>query len=353
MATYARAVGGRCRASLRESADRRHRRRGRSGPADSPTDVASYAGPCAVARFSAGGRDPAVQTRPGPVPSLRRSAGGDRGLHHPLGARRRPVAGRRHAPRHRQAFTPFGCPTAEALAARLRDRAAPHDRRPSRQRLAQQARLQVANAPPAAPAYDLAGARAGRGLRCRPPPPSPGDVFFDFEGDPFAADERGSEYLFGCGIAGRRFSSLWAHDRDAGDGRGPHDLVDDADRAAGSRPATCTSTTTRPTRPTALLRLAARHGVCEDEVDQLLRDGVFVDLYAVVRSAIRVSQRSYSIKKLEPLYMEAHPHRRRRGRRPTRLGSVVAFERCSTTATPVLERSRPTTATTALHPGAA
>ena len=55
----------------------------------------------------------------------------------------------------------------------------------------------------------------------------------------------------------------------------------------------------------ALLRLAARHGVCEDEVDQLLRDGVFVDLYAVVRSAIRVSQRSYSIKKLEPLYMEA------------------------------------------------
>ncbi len=55
----------------------------------------------------------------------------------------------------------------------------------------------------------------------------------------------------------------------------------------------------------ALLRLAARHGVCEDEVDQLLREGVFVDLYAVVRSAIRVSQRSYSIKKLEPLYMEA------------------------------------------------
>ncbi len=60
-----------------------------------------------------------------------------------------------------------------------------------------------------------------------------------------------------------------------------------------------------PYETAALLRLAARHGVCEDEVDQLLRDGVFVDLYAVVRSAIRVSQRSYSIKKLEPLYMQA------------------------------------------------
>ncbi|MGL5852780.1 MAG: DEAD/DEAH box helicase, partial [Phycicoccus sp.] len=33
------------------------------------------------------------------------------------------------------------------------------------------------------------------------------------------------------------------------------------------------------------------------------RDGVLVDLYAVVRSGVRVSQRSYSIKKLEPLYM--------------------------------------------------
>ncbi|MGL5929935.1 MAG: AAA domain-containing protein, partial [Dermatophilaceae bacterium] len=40
-----------------------------------------------------------------------------------------------------------------------------------------------------------------------------------------------------------------------------------------------------------------------DAVDQLLREGVLVDLYAVVRSGIRVSQRSYSIKKLEPLYM--------------------------------------------------
>ena len=35
---------------------------------------------------------------------------------------------------------------------------------------------------------------------------------------------------------------------------------------------------------TALLRLAGRHGVGEDAVDQLLRDGVLVDLYPPVRA---------------------------------------------------------------------
>jgi predicted RecB family nuclease len=34
----------------------------------------------------------------------------------------------------------------------------------------------------------------------------------------------------------------------------------------------------------------------------MLRAGLFVDLYAVIRHAIRASVESYSIKKLEPLY---------------------------------------------------
>ncbi len=54
---------------------------------------------------------------------------------------------------------------------------------------------------------------------------------------------------------------------------------------------------------THLLSLAARHGVGEDDVDDLLRAGVLVDLYPIVRKALVVGSRSYSIKKLEPLYM--------------------------------------------------
>lgn len=57
-----------------------------------------------------------------------------------------------------------------------------------------------------------------------------------------------------------------------------------------------------PYEPTAIKRLAARHGTSVDEVDELLRAGVFVDLYRVVRQGIRTSVESYSIKKPEPLY---------------------------------------------------
>src|SRR5699024_8460614 len=53
----------------------------------------------------------------------------------------------------------------------------------------------------------------------------------------------------------------------------------------------------------ALSRMAARHGVYEEEVARLLADGGLVGLYAVVRSAVRVGSPSYSIKRLEPLYV--------------------------------------------------
>lgn len=44
----------------------------------------------------------------------------------------------------------------------------------------------------------------------------------------------------------------------------------------------------------------------ETAVDDLLREGVLVDLYDTVRHSIRISSNSYSIKKLEPLYMGQH-----------------------------------------------
>src|SRR5207253_11235802 len=53
---------------------------------------------------------------------------------------------------------------------------------------------------------------------------------------------------------------------------------------------------------TAIKRMAGRHGVCGDEVDELLRADMLVDLYRVVRQGLRASVESYSIKKLEPLY---------------------------------------------------
>ena len=54
---------------------------------------------------------------------------------------------------------------------------------------------------------------------------------------------------------------------------------------------------------TALRKLSVLHVAGEDAVDELLREGVLVDLYPTVRNSIRISEKSYSIKKLEPLYM--------------------------------------------------
>ena len=73
---------------------------------------------------------------------------------------------------------------------------------------------------------------------------------------------------------------------------------------------------------TALKRLAAVHGTREEVVDDLLRGGRLVDLYAVVRKALRVSQRSYSIKYLEPLYMPSA----RDGDVKTAVSSIEAYE---------------------------
>jgi uncharacterized protein len=45
------------------------------------------------------------------------------------------------------------------------------------------------------------------------------------------------------------------------------------------------------------------HVAGEDTVDQWLRDGLLVDLYQTVRNSVLISGNSYSLKKLEPLYM--------------------------------------------------
>jgi hypothetical protein len=57
-----------------------------------------------------------------------------------------------------------------------------------------------------------------------------------------------------------------------------------------------------PYEPTSMKRLMGRYGTRADELDELLRAGVFVDLYGVVRKALRAGIESYSIKKLEPFY---------------------------------------------------
>ena len=52
-----------------------------------------------------------------------------------------------------------------------------------------------------------------------------------------------------------------------------------------------------------LQRLAGAFASREEEVDQLLRDEVLVDLYSVVRESLRISESGYGLKKVEGFYM--------------------------------------------------
>src|SRR5690606_34077845 len=123
------------------------------------------------------------------------------------------------------------------------------------------------------------------------PSPSPGDVFFDFEGDPLYAepgegDETrwGLDYLFGLVEADGTFRAFWAHSL-AEEALALRQFLDYLAARLGRFPdlhvyhyASYEST--------HLAMLAARHGVGEDEVDNLLRSVVLVDLYPLVRGSL-------------------------------------------------------------------
>lgn len=174
------------------------------------------------------------------------------------------------------------------------------------QALRTQARLQVATEREgvAAPLYEVVNPAALGAM----PRPDHGDIFFDFEGDPLHSERLpdgrlawGIDYLFGWVDLKEQYTPLWAHDLAA-------------ERRALER--FCDVVATRrlaspgmhiyhyaPYEPSHLAAMAARHGTREAEVDRMLRDELFVDLYPIVKNALRVGSRSYSIKKLEPLYM--------------------------------------------------
>ena len=106
---------------------------------------------------------------------------------------------------------------------------------------------------------------------------------------------------------GPAFHSFWSIDQDkntvtpAGEKRAFEEFIDFATERLEADP-DLHIYHYAPYEPTAVKRLAGRHGTREEEVDRLLRGEVFVDLYRAVRQGIRASVESYSIKRLEPLY---------------------------------------------------
>jgi len=227
------------------------------------------------------------------------------------------VAGMR--PVQRERLRGAGIPTVDALAAARE--APPRMSWDTFAGLRTQARLQLsspaggveavvadpaASAPPRPPlpTYEVVFPKALGAL----PRPDHGDIFFDFEGDPLYTESAstgpaqwGIDYLFGWIDGAGQYSALWAHSF-AAEREALERFLDVVTLRRQQHPGMHIYHYA-PYEPTHLLAMAARHGVREADVDRLLRDGVFVDLYPIVRRALRVGSRSYSIKKLEPLYM--------------------------------------------------
>jgi len=130
------------------------------------------------------------------------------------------------------------------------------------------------------------------------PEPSKHDVYLDFEGDPLV-EPGGLEYMIGWYYQGE-YHALWAENEE----QEKQIFEDWMDRVMTIKQAYPEMHIYHyaPYETTALKRLAGKYGSRQEELDQLLRSQTFVDLYGVVRQAVRASVEKYSIKDLEKFF---------------------------------------------------
>lgn len=189
-------------------------------------------------------------------------------------------------------------------------------------KLTNQARLQLKGAADGQHLAETLPSEPLRGFAILPPP-QPGDLFYDIEGDPLYPE--GLEYLHGLwgplAVDGSDcFKALWAHDHAAE--KASFERLMDLFKDHLARFPAARIYHYAPYETTALKRLAMKYATREAELDQLLRDKRFVDLYAVVRQGIRASTESYSLKDLEKIYWG-----KRTGEVTNAGDSIVEYER--------------------------
>jgi predicted RecB family nuclease len=190
-------------------------------------------------------------------------------------------------------------------------------------RLKQQARLQRESASLPQPLYELVdvphpGERLGLALL---PPASRNDVFFDMEGYPFA--DGGLEYLFGATYLENdklQYSDFWA--LHASEEKRAFEAFVDWAFTRYESDGTMHIYHYAAYEASAMRRLMSQYGTRERQVDALLRGEVFVDLYQVVRQAVRIGEPRYSLKNVERLYRA-----RREGDVSTAGESIAEFAR--------------------------
>jgi predicted RecB family nuclease len=188
-------------------------------------------------------------------------------------------------------------------------------------KLRRQASLQLRSRAGGGPIYELLEHGPPLGFALLPPPAS-GDVFFDMEGDPLYEPGRGLEYLFGCWMPDDEpeFRAFWGVNRD--DEKAAFEAFVDFVTERRRRYPKLHVYHYASYEKDALRRLAQQHCTREDRVDDLLRDEVLVDLFAVVRQTLAISEERYGLKNVERFYELARETAVKKGDE-----SIVMFER--------------------------
>jgi predicted RecB family nuclease len=223
----------------------------------------------------------------------------------------------------RQKLRAAGINTIDALAALPGGTAVPGLNPETLHELRQQAELQLTPADPdGRPAYRLRPVVNGKGLAALPAADD-GDIRFDMEGIQDSVAGTKLEYLFGAcyrDVPGGKplFKAWWAHspleEKKAFEG-----WVDWVEARRQQHPGLRVYHYASYEK-TAMRRLAQQHCTREAVIDEWLRSGLLVDLLPVVTGSIVLGEPSYSIKKVEHLYMD------RREAEVTNAGdSVVAY----------------------------
>lgn len=173
------------------------------------------------------------------------------------------------------------------------------------QKLKNQAAIQLKSEDKEKPDFKIIVPTAGEGIGLSLlPPSSPLDIFFDIEG--FALVEGGLEYLWGNTYFNKNgnklFKDFWAHDQEQ-EKQAFSDFIHWV-HSLWKKDSTMHVYHYAQYEISVIRRLMGRYGVCEKEVDDLLRNEVFIDLYKIVRHGLLLGEQSYSIKNVEHLYRE-------------------------------------------------
>ncbi len=173
------------------------------------------------------------------------------------------------------------------------------------ERLKSQAKIQISSEHQDRPDFKILPQNNERALGLSLlPPQSSNDIFFDIEGFPLI--DGGLEYLWGATYfdddGKRQFRDFWAHNEEE-EKQAFIGFIDWVYKLWRQDPSMHIYHYASY-EVSALRRLMGRYGSREHEVDTLLRNAVFVDLYNVVRHGLLVGTQNYSIKSVEHLYRE-------------------------------------------------